>query len=149
MICFVISMIILKCKSTFNQVVELVPFMLTKWVLVWIVLIAVLVLQQKCLLCHNYCVVCYFPIFLMNVWIWMFLSVFAYYAVSSLSLYDHLVLHTHHQVTPMPKGVWQINQEQQVTSSLLLVIVHYLILLISSFYLQTRFLLFIIFLCHK
>ena len=79
----------------------------------------------------------------MNMWIWLLLSVFAYYAVSSMSLCDH------HQVTPIPQGVWQINQEQRVTSSLLIVMVHYLILFVSSFYLQTKFLLFIIFLRHK
>jgi len=85
----------------------------------------------------------------MNVWIFLLLLVFAYYAVSSVPLYDHLVLHTHHQVTPFPQGVWQINKEQQVTSSFLLVMVHYLIWFISSYYLQTKFWLFMIFLHHK
>jgi len=41
----------------------------------------------------------------MNVGICLLLLVFAYYAVSSLPLYDHLVLHTHQQVTPIPQGV--------------------------------------------
>lgn len=68
------------------------------------VLIAVLVLQRSV-----FCVitVAYFIIFLffMNVGICLLLLVFAYYAVSSLPLYDHLVLHTHQQVTPIPQGV--------------------------------------------
>ena len=147
MICSVIGMIILKCKSTFGQFVELVLFMLTRWVMSWVRLDCCFGCNEVSFVSWLLCVLL-FSCFFMNVWIWLLLLVFAYYALSSLSLYDHLVLCTHHQVTSIPQGVWQINQEQWVTSSVLLVMVHYLILFIS-FYLQTKFLLFLIFVHHK
>jgi len=45
-------MIILKCKSTFNQVVELVLFMLTRWVMAWVLSWLLFWCCNKVSLCH-------------------------------------------------------------------------------------------------